>query len=73
MVLPLNLERPFKVSWRGNNNIVFISYIKYTNITPPANSKANRDRGSWCVDGPRFITNSWSEKKDHIKNKKEIK
>ena len=42
-----------------NNNNIFISYIKYTNITPPANSKANR--GRWCVDGLRFITNSWSE------------
>ena len=30
------------------------SYIKYTNITPPANSKANR--GNWCVDGLRFFT-----------------
>ena len=30
------------------------SYIKYTNITPPANSKANR--GRWCVDGLRFFT-----------------
>ena len=44
----------------NNNNNIFISYIKYTNITPPANSKANR--GRWCVDGLRFITNSWSEK-----------
>ena len=24
-----------------NNNNIFISYIKYTNITLPANSKAN--------------------------------
>ena len=24
------------------NNNIFISYIKYANITPPANSKANR-------------------------------
>ena len=31
----------------NNNNNIFISYIKYTNITPPANSKANR--GRWCV------------------------
>ena len=30
------------------------SYIKDTNITPPANSKANR--GRWCVDGLRFFT-----------------
>ena len=37
-----------------NNNNIFISYIKYTNITPPANSKANR--GRWCEDGLRFIT-----------------
>ena len=37
----------------GNNNNIFI-YIKYTNITPPANSKAHRVR--WCVDGLRFIT-----------------
>ena len=29
-----------------NNNNIFISYIKYTNITPPANSKANQ--GRWC-------------------------
>ena len=28
----------------NNNNNIFISYIKYTNITPPANSKANRGR-----------------------------
>ena len=42
-------------SWTiNNNNNIFISYIKYTNITPPANSKANR--GRWCVDGLRFIT-----------------
>ena len=40
----------------NNNNNIFISYIKYTNITPPANSKANR--GRWCVDGLRFITKS---------------
>ena len=40
----------------SNNNNIFISYIKYTYITPPANSKANR--GRWCVDGLRFITNS---------------
>ena len=38
----------------NNNNNIFISYIKYTNITPPANSKANR--GRWCEDGLRFIT-----------------
>ena len=37
-----------------HNNNVFISFIKYTNITPPANSKANR--GRWRVDGLRFIT-----------------
>ena len=45
-------------------NNIFISYIKYTNITPPANSKANR--GRWCVDGLRFITNSWSEKVPYL-------
>ena len=50
------------------NNNVFISYIKYTNITPPANSKANR--GRWRVDGLRFIT-IVEVKKDHIYNKKE--
>ena len=56
------------IKWNGaNNNNIFISYIKYTNITPPANSKANR--GRWCVDGLRFITKSWSEKV-HIYNKK---
>ena len=52
------LESQFEMY--NNNNNIFISYIKYTNITPPANSKANR--GRWCVDGLRFITNSWSEK-----------
>ena len=30
------------------------AYIKYTNITLPVNSKANR--GRWCVDGSRFFT-----------------
>ena len=40
----------------NNNNNIFISYIKYTSITPPANSKANR--GRWCADDLRFITNS---------------
>ena len=29
----------------ANNNNIFISYIKNTSITPPANSKANR--GMW--------------------------
>ena len=48
----------------NNNNNIFISYIKYTNITPPANSKANR--GRWCVDGLRFITKSWSEKEPNF-------
>ena len=48
----------------NNNNNIFISYIKYTNITPPANSKANR--GRWCVDGLRFITKSWSEKDPYL-------
>ena len=33
----------------NNNNNIFIYYIKYTNITPPANSKANQ--GRWCADG----------------------
>ena len=50
----------------NNNNNTFISYIKYTNITLPANSKANR--GRWCVDGLRFIT-IVEVKKDHIYNK----
>ena len=31
------------------HNNIFFSDIKYTNITPPANSKANQ--GRWCVDG----------------------
>ena len=35
------------------NNNIFISYIKFPNITPPANGK---DRGRWCEDGLRFIT-----------------
>ena len=51
----------------NNNNNIFISYIKYTNITPPANSKANQ--GRWCVDGLRFIT-IVEVKKYHIYNKK---
>ena len=50
-----------------NNNNIFISYIKYTNITPPANSKANR--GRWCEDGLRFITIVEVKKKDRIYNK----
>ena len=54
-ILQTNHMLSFTVSCCNNNNI-FISYIKYTNITPPANSKANR--GRWCVDGLRFITNS---------------
>ena len=29
------------------------SYIKYTNIIPPANSKANQ--GRWCVDSLRSL------------------
>ena len=37
-----------------NNNNIFISFIKYTSITPPANSKANR--GRWCEDGLRINT-----------------
>ena len=58
----LDLNFPWKSQFErnnnnnNNNNNIFISYIKYTNITPPANSKANRGRG--CVDGLRFITNS---------------
>ena len=32
----------------NNNNNIFISYIKYTNITPPANSRANQ--GRWCQE-----------------------
>ena len=52
----------------NNNNNVFISYIKYTNITPPANSKANR--GRWCVDGLRFITIVEVKKEYHNYNKK---
>ena len=47
-------------------NNIFISYIKYTNITPPANSK---DRGRWCEDGLRFITIVEVKKKYHICNK----
>ena len=35
---------------------LFLILNNYTNITPPANSKANR--GRWCADGARFITNS---------------
>ena len=49
-----------------NINNIFISYIKYANITPPANSKANQ--GRWCVDGLRFIT-IVEVKKYHIYNK----
>ena len=33
----------------NNNNNIFISYFKYTSITPLANSKANQ--GRWRVDG----------------------
>ena len=62
--LILNSLRDLICSYNNNNNSIFISYIKYTNITPPANSKANR--GRWCVDGLRFITNSWSEKVPYL-------
>ena len=48
-------------------NNIFISYIKYTDITPPANSKANR--GRWCEDGLRFITIVEVKRKYHIYNK----
>ena len=51
----------------NNNNNIFISYIKYTSITPPANSKANR--GRWCEDGLRLITIVEVKKKCHIYNK----
>ena len=51
LTLPLALNY---VSNNNNNNTIFISCIKYTNITPPANSRANQ--GRWCVDGLRFIT-----------------
>ena len=48
---------PFKLN---NNNTTTATITTttslFTNITPPANSKANR--GRWCVDGLRFITNS---------------
>ena len=50
-----NLKKLEELTTNDNKNI-FIFYIKYTNITTPANSKA--DRGRWCVDGRRFITNS---------------
>ena len=50
-----NLKKLQELTTNDNNNI-FISYIKYTNITPAANSKANG--GRWCVDGTRIITNS---------------
>ena len=53
--------------FNNNSNNIFNSYIKYTNITPPANSKANQ--GRWCVDGLRFIT-IVDVKKYHIYNKK---
>ena len=50
-----NLKKLEELTTNDNNNI-FISYIKYTNITPPAHSNPNP--GRWCVDGTRFITNS---------------
>ena len=56
-----------KPSFSFTNNNIFISYIKYTNITPPANSKANR--GRWCEDGLRFITIVQVKNKYHIYNK----
>ena len=42
---------------------------KYTSITPPANSKANR--GRWCEDGLKLITivGVKKKKKYHIYNK----
>ena len=51
---PVNFRSTGKKGLNNNNNI-FISYIKYTSITPPANSKAIR--GRWCgEDGLRLIT-----------------
>ena len=39
------------------NSILTVFYfyfiLKYTSITPPANSKANQ--GRWCVDGLSFL------------------
>ena len=61
---PWGTSREISGGFFNNNNNIFISYIKYTSITPPANSKANR--GRWCVDDARFITNGWSEKKSTI-------
>ena len=42
---------------------------KYTSITPPSNSKANR--GRWCEDGLKLITivGVKKKKKYHIYNK----
>ena len=45
----------FRISYNYTNyNNIFISYIKYTSVRPPANSKANRGRR--CEDGLRLIT-----------------
>ena len=52
---------------KTTTSLFLILKFKYTNITLPANSKANR--GRWCVDGLRFIT-IVEVKKDHIYNKK---
>ena len=47
-----NLKKLEELTTNDNKNI-FISYFKYTNITPPA-----YNRGRWYVDGTRFLTNS---------------
>ena len=52
-LLDLTSELWRKFYNNNNNNNIFISYIEYTNITPPANSKANR--GGWCVNGARLL------------------
>ena len=52
---PSNLTRHvLKGHTTTTTTTTLFSYIKYTNITAPANSKANR--GRWCVDGLGYFT-----------------
>ena len=43
-VLTTDSLGPVAFLCQDNNNNIFISYFKYTSITPPANSKANQGR-----------------------------
>ena len=51
------------------NNNIFISYIKYTNITPPANSKATKSYRDLYADATLVLTWMSSNTADGNKQK----